>query len=123
MTELDGSLGAPPLAVGPPSSVPPAAVPATASDHPATWRFDFAVYHPVDLAAWRAWPTAHHDTDRGVWVAAWRKPSGRERVPYAERVEEALCFGWIDSTINVLDDDRGLQLFTPRKPRSGWTRL
>jgi len=38
-------------------------------------------------------------------------------------VEEAICFGWIDSTVNILDDDRGLQLMTPRKPRSGWTRL
>jgi uncharacterized protein YdeI (YjbR/CyaY-like superfamily) len=44
-------------------------------------------------------------------------------VPYADLVEEAICFGWIDSTVNVLDDDRGLQLMTPRKPRSGWTRL
>ena len=98
-------------------------VPATGSDHPATWKFDFPIYHPPDLAAWRAWLGAHHDTARGVWVASWRKPSGRERVPYVDLVEEALCFGWIDSTVNTLDDGRGLQLMTPRKPRSGWTRL
>jgi uncharacterized protein YdeI (YjbR/CyaY-like superfamily) len=49
--------------------------------------------------------------------------SGRVAVPYEALVEEALCFGWIDSTVNVLDDDRALQLMTPRKPRSGWTRL
>jgi uncharacterized protein YdeI (YjbR/CyaY-like superfamily) len=44
-------------------------------------------------------------------------------VAYGELVEEAICFGWIDSTVNILDDERGLQLMTPRKPKSGWTRL
>ena len=47
----------------------------------------------------------------------------RDPVAYADLVEEAICFGWIDSTVNILDDDRGLQLMTPRKPKSGWTRL
>lgn len=42
---------------------------------------------------------------------------------YEDLVEEAICFGWIDSTVNTLDDARGLQLMTPRKPKSGWTRL
>jgi uncharacterized protein YdeI (YjbR/CyaY-like superfamily) len=81
------------------------------------------VYHPPDLAAWRAWLARHHDTERGVWVASWRRGSGREAVPYADLVEEALCFGWIDSTVNRLDAERGLQLMTPRKPKSGWSRL
>jgi uncharacterized protein YdeI (YjbR/CyaY-like superfamily) len=45
------------------------------------------------------------------------------RCPYAEAVEEAICFGWIDSTIRILDEDRGLQMFTPRKAKSTWTRL
>lgn len=98
-------------------------VPPTASEHPDTWTFDFAIYHPVDLAAWRSWLVANHETARGVWVATWRKQSGLERVPYAELVEEAICFGWIDSTMNTLDDDRGLQLMTPRKAKSSWTRL
>jgi uncharacterized protein YdeI (YjbR/CyaY-like superfamily) len=99
------------------------ATPPTASDHPATWKFDFAVYHPSNLAAWRAWLAANHDTARGVWVASWRKASGRTPVAYEDLVEEAICFGWIDSTVNVLDEARGLQLMTPRKPKSGWTRL
>ena len=98
-------------------------VPASASDHPATGKFDFPLYHPVDLAAWRAWLAAHHDSERGVWVTTWRPASGHERVPYEDLVLEALCFGWIDSTVNSLDDDRGMQLMTPRKPKSSWTRL
>jgi uncharacterized protein YdeI (YjbR/CyaY-like superfamily) len=100
-----------------------APVPVTASEHPATWKFGFPVYHPASRGAWRAWLEAHHETERGVWVASWRRRTGRASVPYPEVVEEALCFGWIDSTVNVLDDDRSLQLVTPRKPRSSWTRL
>jgi uncharacterized protein YdeI (YjbR/CyaY-like superfamily) len=99
------------------------AVPASASKHPATWKFDYPIYHPPRLAAWRAWLTVNHDDARGVWVASWRPASGREAVPYEHLVEEALCFGWIDSTVNVLDEQRGLQLMTPRKPKSSWTRL
>ena len=101
----------------------PPSIPTTASDHPARWKFDFPIYHPPDLAAWRAWLAANCDTARGVWVASWRKASGRDPVAYVDLVEEAICFGWIDSTVNILDDARGLQLMTPRKPRSGWTRL
>lgn len=97
-------------------------MPSSASDHPAAWKFGFPVYHPRDLGAWRAWLAANHDTTRGVWVAGWRKASGRDAVPYEALVEEALCFGWIDSTVNVLDEQRSLQLMTPRKPKSGWTR-
>jgi len=101
----------------------PTAVPATASVHPATWKFDFPIYHPRDLAAWRAWLSANVETGRGVWVASWRKAAVQDRVAYEDLVEEAICFGWIDSTVNTLDDERSLQLMTPRKPRSGWTRL
>ena len=98
-------------------------VPPSASEHPATWKFDLPIYHPADLAAWRSWLDVHHEDTRGVWVATWRKASGREPVAYAALVEEAICFGRIDSTVNLLDDERGLQLMTPRKPKSGWTRL
>lgn len=98
-------------------------VPDSASDHPTTWKFDFPVFHPVDLSAWRAWLAENHDSERGVWVVSWKASSGRDAVPYPDQVEEALCFGWIDSTVNTLDDDRGLQLMTPRKAKSGWTRL
>jgi uncharacterized protein YdeI (YjbR/CyaY-like superfamily) len=98
-------------------------VPPSASELPATWKFGFPIYHPVDLAAWRAWLAANHATERGCWVASWRTGSGRTRVPYPDLVEEALCWGWIDSTVNTFDDDRGLQMMTPRKPKSTWSRL
>jgi uncharacterized protein YdeI (YjbR/CyaY-like superfamily) len=98
-------------------------VPPSASDHPATWKFGYPIYHAETRAAWRAWLEQNHASVRGVWLASWRNSTGRPAVPYPEVVEEALCFGWIDSTVNILDEERGLQLLTPRKPRSTWTRL
>jgi uncharacterized protein YdeI (YjbR/CyaY-like superfamily) len=93
------------------------------SDHPATWKFGFPVVHAESRAGWRAWLTEHHERERGVWLCSWRRATGRPACPYPEAVEEAICFGWIDSTVNTLDDARSLQLMTPRKARSGWTRL
>lgn len=93
-------------------------IPPSASQHPASWKFDFPIYHPADLAAWRAWLAVNHATTRGMWVASWRKASGRDPVAYEELVEEAIYFGWIDSTVNIFDDERALQLITPRKPRA-----
>jgi uncharacterized protein YdeI (YjbR/CyaY-like superfamily) len=97
-------------------------VPPSASEHPPTWKFDYPVYHPVSRAAWRAWLEAHQDDTPGVWVVSWRSSTGRDTVPYDAIVEEALCVGWVDATVNVLDDERRLQLVTPRKPRSTWAR-
>jgi uncharacterized protein YdeI (YjbR/CyaY-like superfamily) len=93
------------------------------SDHPSTGKFDFPIHHVETRAQWRAWLEAHHDDTRGVWLCSWRTSTQRPRCPYPEVVEEAICFGWIDSTAGVLDADRNLQLITPRKPKSAWTRL
>lgn len=98
-------------------------VPATTSDHPATWKFEYPIYHPADRPALRSWFEANHATARGAWIATWRSRTGRATVAYEEVVLEAICFGWIDSTVNTLDDERGLQLITPRRPKSTWTRL
>lgn len=75
---------------------------------------------PFDRAAWRAWLIEHHATSTGVYLASWRRSTGRTGVPYVEAVEEALCVGWIDATQRQLDDERTIQWFAPRRPRSGW---
>jgi uncharacterized protein YdeI (YjbR/CyaY-like superfamily) len=75
-------------------------------------------------AEWRAWLAKHHNRDREIWLVFWKKHTGRPCVPYAEAVDEALCFGWIDSLVRRLDDDRYAQKFTPRQAKkSGWTEL
>ena len=98
-------------------------VPNTSSEHPATWKFDYPIYHAEARDQWRSWLKQNHDSARGVWLCSWRSIPEKPRCPYPEVVEEAICFGWIDSTVTILDDLRGLQLITPRKPRSTWTRL
>lgn len=77
---------------------------------------------PFDRADWRAWLIANHATSDGVHLVSWRRGSGRTSVAYAEAVEEALCVGWIDSVGRVLDDDRAIQRFSPRRRGSGWAR-
>lgn len=78
--------------------------------------------HPLTRAEWRAWLERHHTRPNGVWLITYKKATGKPRVEYDEAVEEALCFGWIDSKANKLDDERSLLWFAPRKPRTGWSR-
>jgi uncharacterized protein YdeI (YjbR/CyaY-like superfamily) len=78
---------------------------------------------PVESrAAWRSWLEAHHAGTPGVWVVTWKKASGGRYVGYEDLVEEALCFGWVDSRSRGLDDARTQLLMTPRKPASRWSR-
>jgi uncharacterized protein YdeI (YjbR/CyaY-like superfamily) len=77
---------------------------------------------PRDRAEWRAWLEKNHDRVRGVLLVTRKKGSRLEGVRYEEAVEEAVSYGWIDSRVNRLDDDSFLQLYTPRKAGSGWSR-
>ena len=69
------------------------------------------------------WLAEHHDTSRGIWLVTYQKNSGHPYLAYADAVEEALCFGWIDSRPNALDGERSMRFFSPRRPRSAWSRL
>jgi|SRR5579859_5522117 len=79
--------------------------------------------HPKTRAEWRRWLKAHHTQAEGVWLITYKKATGKPRVEYEIAVEEALCFGWVDSKPNVLDDERSMQWFAPRKPGTGWSRI
>lgn len=80
------------------------------------------VVHPKSRKGWRQWLSRNHARSSGVWLAAYRRETGRPRVEYEEAVEEALAFGWIDSKSVRLDDERSLLWMCPRKPSSGWSR-
>ncbi len=82
-----------------------------------------AEIHPESPETWRSWLADHHETATGVWVVYWRATTGRRRLSWEQAVREALCFGWIDSKINPIDDERYKQVFTPRKPKSVWSRV
>jgi len=72
-------------------------------------------------SAWREWLRENHDVRREVWLIYYKKPTGKPSIPYDDSVEEALCFGWIDSIIKKLDEERFARKFTPRKPKSRWS--
>ncbi len=78
--------------------------------------------HPLTRAEWRAWLAANHTQTDGVWLISFKKATGQPAVSYDEAVEEALCFGWVDSKPNKLDDERTMLYFAPRKGGSGWSR-
>jgi uncharacterized protein YdeI (YjbR/CyaY-like superfamily) len=74
-------------------------------------------------ADWEAWLEEHHADVDGVWLEIAKKGSGVASVRYPEVLEIALCFGWIDGRREALDETRFLQRFTPRRPRSRWSRI
>ncbi len=79
-------------------------------------------FEPVSRAGWRAWLAEHHASWRAVWVVHARRPEPGSRPSYDDLVEEALCFGWVDSRSQGLDEERALLYFTPRRPGGGWSR-
>ncbi len=76
-----------------------------------------------DRKTWRKWLSNNHLTSRGIWLIYYKVKSGKPSVKYSEAVKEALCFGWIDSKVKSLDEERYQQIFTPRKPKSVWSKL
>jgi len=84
---------------------------------------ELKTYYAKDRKAWRKWLEKNHAKTQCVWLIYYKKSSGKTRLEYSDAVEEALCFGWIDSTLRPIDDEKYMQRFTPRKPKSGWSGL
>lgn len=78
--------------------------------------------HPLTRAEWRQWLEQNHKRKAGVWLVRYKKATGKPLVTYDEAVEEALCFGWIDSKPNKLDAERTMLWFAPRQPGSRWSQ-
>ncbi len=75
----------------------------------------------TDRAEWRAWLSENHDKEKEAWLLYPKKASGKPRILYNDAVEEALCFGWIDSTVKRIDEYSYAQRFSPRKPKSKYS--
>lgn len=73
--------------------------------------------------AWRDWLEQNYSTAPGIWLIYYKVKTGIPSIQYSEAVKEALCFGWIDSKVKSLDEERYQQIFTPRKPKSVWSKL
>lgn len=84
---------------------------------------DLPILPFASRASWGAWLAENHETSNGVWLKIAKKDSGIETVTYAEALDAALCHGWIDGQKNRFDDHYWLQRFTPRRPRSKWSKV
>ncbi|MEW6083913.1 MAG: YdeI/OmpD-associated family protein [Chloroflexota bacterium] len=71
---------------------------------------------------WRNWLKQNYKTENDIWLVYPRKATGKPRIEYNDAVEEALCFGWIDSIIKKLDDESTVQRFSPRKPKTSYSQ-
>ncbi|MBS1772082.1 MAG: YdeI/OmpD-associated family protein [Bacteroidetes bacterium] len=83
----------------------------------------FGEYYAKDRKTWRKWLEKNHTKAPGIWLIYYKNGSGKTRVSWSDAVEEALCFGWIDSTSRPGDEHHYKQLFMPRKPKSGWSKI
>jgi uncharacterized protein YdeI (YjbR/CyaY-like superfamily) len=77
----------------------------------------------TDRAAWRAWLAEHASTDTEIWLVYFKKYTGKPGISYIDSLEEALCFGWVDSLIQKIDEEKYARKFTPRKIRSAWSEI
>jgi uncharacterized protein YdeI (YjbR/CyaY-like superfamily) len=75
----------------------------------------------LDAAEWEAWLEQHHLTETEVWLVYWKKATGKQSIGWAEAVEVALRYGWIDGLARGLDEERYMQRWTPRRPKSKWS--
>jgi uncharacterized protein YdeI (YjbR/CyaY-like superfamily) len=82
-----------------------------------------ATFYPVNVQEWRQWLEKHHRSEQSVWLLQYKKSSEKPTISWSEAVDEALCFGWIDSTRKTVDNESFIQFFTRRKPNSVWSKI
>ncbi len=80
-------------------------------------------YCPTNQKEWREWLELNHQSKEAVWLIFYKKKSSKYNLSWSDAVDEALCFGWIDSTKKTIDQERYKQYFTKRKPKSIWSKI
>jgi uncharacterized protein YdeI (YjbR/CyaY-like superfamily) len=78
--------------------------------------------HVTQRAEWRKWLRKNYKTEKEIWLVYYKKAAGKPRIEYNDAVEEALCFGWIDSIVKKFDDESTVQRFSPRKPKAKYSQ-
>ncbi|WP_207431752.1 YdeI/OmpD-associated family protein [Sabulibacter ruber] len=86
-------------------------------------RKEVEIFYPASRAAWREWLKKNHLSQQAVWLVFYTKSSGKKSITWGEAVEEALCFGWIDSKKIKIDQETSHQFFSRRKPESTWSKI
>lgn len=84
---------------------------------------DLKTYCPKSRAAWRNWLEKNHQSKQSVWLVYYKSSTNVASVTWSEAVDEALCFGWIDSTKKTIDNERYMQYFSKRKAKSNWSKI
>ena len=84
---------------------------------------EIETFYAAGRQEWRQWLQANHDKKQSIWLICYKKECNMPTVTWSESVDEALCFGWIDSTRKTIDDQRFIQFFTRRKPTSAWSKI
>jgi uncharacterized protein YdeI (YjbR/CyaY-like superfamily) len=79
--------------------------------------------YAINRRDWRAWLRKNHDSKKEIWMVFYKKHTGKPGISYDAAVEEALCFGWIDSIVKKMDEEKFVRKFTPRKSKSRWSEL
>jgi uncharacterized protein YdeI (YjbR/CyaY-like superfamily) len=82
-----------------------------------------SIFYPKSLADWRNWLEKNHATEQSVWLIFYKKASGKPTLTWSEAVDEALCFGWIDSKKVSIDNESSHQFFSKRKAKSTWSKI
>lgn len=80
-------------------------------------------FYATNRQEWRNWLKKNYKKEKEVWLIYYKRYTGKPRVAYNDAVEEALCFGWIDSNIQKIDEEKYAQKFTPRNSKSKWSKL
>jgi uncharacterized protein YdeI (YjbR/CyaY-like superfamily) len=83
---------------------------------------DSAIYF-VSAAAWRKWLASNYDKRDHAWLIIYKKGSGKANLTLESAVMEAICFGWIDGKLKSIDDERYILRYSPRKPKSPWSKI
>lgn len=84
---------------------------------------EIVTYYPRCQAEWRQWLEKNHQSEHAVWLVCYTKNANVPTINWSEAIDEALCFGWIDSTRKTIDEFSYMQFFTKRKPKSIWSKI
>lgn len=84
---------------------------------------DIEIYYPISQKAWRKWLQVNHNSQQSVWLVFYNKASSKPTISWTDAVDEALCFGWIDSKKVSIDKERSHQFFSKRKSKSTWSKI
>lgn len=82
-----------------------------------------SAFYPVSKRAWRSWLQKNHAKEKSVWLICYKQNSGKPTLSWSDAVDEALCFGWIDSTRKTIDEESFMQFFAKRKAGSTWSKI